>query len=355
VRIGIRVDAAATIGVGHLARCLALAHALRAYGADIAFVLRDLGFDAAARVRAEGFNSVVLPPPSAKPLPLSAVAHAAWAGVTAAQDAAETSQALAFADWVIIDHYAFDGAWHRGVRADLGCRIAAIDDLGDRHLAVDLVIDHNHAADHRAKYRGHVAEGTPLLGGPRYALLQPAFAEAPRCAVHAEVRSVGVFMGGADAAGYSLLALQALAAVGFDGEVEVVSTAANPNLAPLRAAVQSRNLTRLLLDQADLSRFFARHDLQVGASGVATWERCCVGAPTLAVIVADNQRLVLEPLAAMGVLLAVDQVPPGLAAMARGLQMLIDKHSMRQRLSQAGQALVDGRGASRVANYLVNL
>lgn len=46
----------------------------------------------------------------------------------------------------------------------------------------------------------------------------------------------------------------------------------------------------------DLSAFFGRYDLQIGAGGGATWERCFVGAPTLAVAYADNHAPVLAPL-----------------------------------------------------------
>ena len=49
-----------------------------------------------------------------------------------------------------------------------------------------------------------------MLGGPRFALLGPAYAEAPRCAPGASVRSIGIFLGGTDPAGLSASALRRL-------------------------------------------------------------------------------------------------------------------------------------------------
>lgn len=357
MNVGLRVDASTQIGTGHVARCLALAQALRAAGAMPHFVLRDLGMDAASHIRAAGFEVTRLPSPARPWRGDSDIAHAAWAGVGQEEDAADTMQALSSRSpsWVIVDHYAFDATWHRAIARALGCRLAAIDDLADRSLDVSVLIDHNFAGDHRAKYHARITDQVAILGGPRHALLGPAYADAPRCEVGDDVTSIGVFMGGSDAGGYSLMALSAIEAVGFAGEVEVAATSANPGLQELRAAVAQRPGTALSLDLPDLAAFFARHDLQIGAGGGATWERCCIGAPTLAVVVAENQRRVLEPLAELSVLATGEETPPTVGSLARGLRAMLEDAALRRRLSVAARHLVDGRGANRVAGRLLSL
>lgn len=354
MNIGMRVDASAQIGTGHMARCLAFAQALAAAGARVRFIVRNLGIDSASRLRAAGQEVVVLAPPSGRAI-ASLVPHASWAGVDASEDVEQTAEALADLEleWLVIDHYAFDAEWHAAAGRTLGCRVCAIDDLGDRDLAVDVLIDHNHATSHRDKYHGRLPESVPILGGPSYALLSPVYAGATRHAVREAVRTVGVFMGGADIGGYSCTALEALALAGFEGEVEVVSTRANPELEALQEAVGHWPGARLTLDLPDLSQFFARHDLQIGASGGATWERCCIGAPTLAVVVADNQRHVLDPLAKLDVLWPVTHYPPTAAAIARQLRPILDNPDLRRKLAAAGRKLVDGRGAARAAAHLL--
>ena len=53
-----------------------------------------------------------------------------------------------------------------------------------------------------------------------------------------------------------------------------------------------------------MAAFFARHDLQVGAGGGATWERCCIGSPMVALVLAANQSMVVSALDCLGALRA---------------------------------------------------
>jgi UDP-2,4-diacetamido-2,4,6-trideoxy-beta-L-altropyranose hydrolase len=347
----LRVDASARIGLGHVKRCLALAHALRGQGGAVLFITRDLGVDVKKQVAREGFDCLVLSPPLGRPLD-SGVPHATWAGVDQAVDASETAAELSgrLVDWVVVDHYAFDARWHQQVAEATNGRIAVIDDTADRPLRCNVIVDHNVADDHHEKYACKAGKGTPILGGPRYSLLGPAYANAERHALGNEVRSIGIFMGGADAGGYSAIALRACRKC-FRGPIEVVSTRDNPHLGALEDAVRQDANTTLALDLPDLSAFFRSHDLHVGAGGGATWERCCMAVPTVAMAVATNQLAVLEPLSAQG---AVELVEPLEEAITIAVRGLIEDPSARRLLALRASRLVDGLGASRVAHYLIN-
>lgn len=356
MNIALRVDASASMGTGHLARCLALAHALRALGAKPHFVMRDLQAQTTSRLQAAGFDMTVLPVPREPWSAAGSTAHAAWAGVEQERDAEQTVQALAGLSpaWVVVDHYAFDATWHRLVAGGLGCRIAAIDDLADRALDVSMLVDPNLTANHREKFRGLVSGLTAVLGGPRYALLGPDYANAQRYQASDTVRSIGIFMGGSDAPGHSLMALSAVQAAGFQGEVEVVTTSANPGLRALREAVATRAGTSLCVDLPSLAPFFARHDLHIGAGGGSTWERCCIGAPALVLQVASNQAAVVPQLAALGAIATLPQgLKPETRPVAQVLERLLTDVSARRRLTQASAGLVDGHGAARVALALL--
>lgn len=354
MKIAVRVDGSRAIGTGHVRRMISLAKALREMGGDIVFLWRDLGLDNGAEFSAAGFPSLRLAAPSQPFTPaLGEPPHARWAEVPASVDAAETVAALANAriERVVVDSYAFDARWHRTVGDALGVPIAVIDDLADRELLADLVVDHNFAPDHRVKYAGRLPAATRLLGGPRFALLDPGYASKPRLALHQDVRSIGVFMGGADPANATARALDAIAATGFAGETEVVATSANAHLPELIARAEASPRLKLSVGLPDLSGFFARHDLQIGAGGGATWERCCIGAPTLGVVVADNQHASLRPLAEAGVLAVCDSLD--VEALARALGALIGDSRRRAAFAEASRALVDGPGACRVAAALM--
>lgn len=350
MKVAIRVDASRAIGTGHVRRMLALAAALRSCGARVQFITRDLGLDVPAMTRAAGFDCTVLPPPDGAPF-VSNVLHGMWAEVDPARDAAQT---LALLDpgtkWLVVDHYAFDEAWHGAIRMGTRCRIAVIDDLADRAIDADILVDHNYAPDHRAKYSGRIGARTKLLGGPRFALLGPAYADAPRHQPADTVNSIGIFLGGVDQANVSLAALEGVARAGFDGPVEIVSTGANPHLSALQEAAAARPGTTVSTDLPDLAAFFARHDVQIGAGGGATWERCCIGAPTLLLVAADNQLAVAPALRDAGVVATPDPLRAlDPASIAAALGPLLADRALRRDMSVRSRELVDGRGALRVA------
>lgn len=352
-RVAIRVDASAIMGTGHLKRCLSLAQALAGAGAQTLFICRPLDAVAAQLLAPTNVAVNWLPaaPGGFAPGP-GAPPHARWAGVPQAQDAEETAQALAGwrPDWLVIDHYAFDAAWHQALRHALGCRLLVIDDTADRVLDADALLDHNWDADHRAKYAGRLRREPVWLTGPRFALLSAAYRNAPRHAFHDRVRSIGIFMGGTDPDGVSARALSACRAAGFDGPVEVVSTSASPHLGALRAACTADPAATLTLDEPDLAAFFARHDLQIGAGGGATWERCCVGAPSILVALAVNQAPVLRAIDALGIAI---RSGPSREELTDRIRQMLHHPAQRLRISQAAVQQVDGRGAERVAYHLV--
>lgn len=343
MNVAFRVDATASMGIGHVKRCLSLARALVAAGMRTIFITRKGSYGAAEFITAEGVECCLLPAvPTAGGFDL---------GVAAEDDARDTAAILAGVenlDWVVTDHYGIDAHWHQAFRRQRSTRIACIDDLGNRPHAADLLIDHNFVADHRAKYQGLFPKDKLLLGGPRYALLGPAYAEAPKYKPHPQVRSVGVFMGGTDPGGASARCVKVLLdEVGFTGQVAIATTSANPHLEALREFCRCMPRTSLLVDLPDLAGFFAAHDLQVGAGGGAMWERCCMGVPTLAVALADNQLEVLPALSQAGVVRWLPDLDQ--EALRDAMQSLITDASGRASLAQAGKRLVDGRGATRVA------
>lgn len=352
MRVGIRVDASPIMGTGHLRRCLSLAQALRRQGDKLCFVSRALGVDSRKLIQQQDFRHAIILPHGKGALPDPMIPHSEWAEVELAEDIDQSIAALeAFApDWVVVDSYSFDARWHDAIRRGLACKIAQIDDVADRTIAPDMLIDHNYVDDHCAKYAGRLRGQPVVLGGPQFALLGPSFESARRYSFVHEVRSIGVFMGGVDIGNYSATVLDALDQAGFDGPVEIVTTSANPNLELLRAKAVHRAKTHICVDLPNLADFFARHDLQVGAGGGASWERCCVGVPTLLVVIAANQQAVAPQLACQGIVALAAR--PTRNEIADQLAELLRNPDKRRELSIRSRQLVDGRGASRVAKEM---
>ena len=104
----------------------------------------------------------------------------------------------------------------------------------------------------------------------------------------------------------------------------------------------------------EMAALLAVADLAIGAGGSATWERCALGVPTLALCVADNQREVLRHAARAGLVHAPDIAADDAAAIALHLAALLASDGLRHHLSRACLSSLDARGAHRVAAALID-
>lgn len=344
----IRADASARIGIGHVRRCLTLARALADHGCVVRFATCGEGVALASLLAEFGHNAILLPAGDDADFYQST-----WARNRQLRDfdALAAAWTAAPPNWVVVDHYGLDAVWHEAARARWGCAILAIDDLADRSLAADVLVDHNWHWDHRAKYREWAAPTTILLGGPRYALIDAQFSSGPRPATGSTVESVGIFMGGTDPTAISGTVLHLLRQQGFAGPVEIVSTSLNAGLVELRDSMAGDQASRLTLDRPDLFDFFRQHDLFILAAGGTTWERMASAAAAIAIVTVANQREIADQLAADGLQWTVTAGDwPTLREL---LASLLHDASSRRAIADRGRALVDGRGAERVALALV--
>ena len=348
MQIILRADASLHIGIGHVRRCLTLARALRGFGAEVRFAIHDWGADPAPLLGEFADRALRLP----SPCPNQSADPASWLPHGQAYDFRELQIALDGdrPDWIIIDHYAVDAEWHDLARREFGCRILAIDDLADRPLHADLIVDPNWDRDHRAKY-GDVSGEAELLGGPRYALIDPRHASGEPRELSSEVGSIGIFMGGTDPGRATIPVLETVRAAGFGGEVGIVTSSLNPDMALIRAASSSDGNAVVDVDLPDLTEFFRRHDLFILAAGGTTWERMASAAPAVAVVTAENQRDIASQLAGEGLQWVIEA--GDWAALRATLLMVLADAAGRLEQASRGRDLVDGQGAERVAAALM--
>lgn len=342
MRVAFRVDADPVLGTGHLIRCLALAEALAALGDRCSFLCARVPAGLAGQVEAAGHALVRIDLPEW----ILPEGLGGWPEALQHADAEASLGAAEDADWMVVDHYGLDARFERVVRA-AGLSCLAIDDLGRTH-ACNLLLDQT-AREGPAPYP---AEAAPVqLLGPRFALLRGAFATA-RAGLGARggpVRRLFVMMGGSDPGNATGLALDAVEMAGLgDLPLDVVTGSANPNLPVLRRRLTGREGWTLHVDSADVPALMAAADLAIGAGGTATWERCGLGLPALAIGLAGNQLDLLTEAARLGLLHHVPG-PPDAGRLARHLAVVAESPGLRANLSARGLETVDARGAARVA------
>ena len=317
------------VGLGHLRRCLSLAEALRRLGTDCFFLL-DEDPVCIDQVAAAGFEAICI-----------------QSGEDLSQTIEQCRRRKAQA--IVADSYALDAAYLIGLR-ETKAMVAVIDDLADRELPVDLVV--NGAID-AAKLAYHAEKTTRFLLGPQYVLLRPEFAEEPKRTIAEQVRHVLVTLGGGDPEQLTPKLVRWAADTFKDVSVDVVIGPMfdNQNLpsAELAATVYSnpQNIRSLMLGA----------DLALCGGGQTTYELAATGTPAVAIRLADNQTQNLAGLNSAGALVwAGDAHDADLEATTkRALTALAGDPVRRAALSQRGRVLVDGQGATRVAHTILDL
>ncbi len=316
-------------------RDLALAQALQARGASCTFAAPEWGERLLQRFATKA--------PAVQSLPRSGDPVA----IARALDGVEP-------DVLVLDDYDLTAADVALLRRP-GLRIVVIDDLADRPYDCDLLVDPGFGRNGQ-DYAGLTPPGCRVLTGPGHALLRAGFAEGARPKmIAAQVSRVFVSFGLSDVDAVTVRVVEHLRTsfpmLVFD--IALASDAAS--LPRLRALAGGGPYLNLHPDARDVVSLMKAADVAVGAGGSATWERCALGLPTLAVVVADNQRAMIGRLAKADAVLQVDLGDPDFDE--RLLEMfgrLLDP-AVRRALSQVSGAVCDGRGAARVAEAILAL
>ncbi|KGE79129.1 UDP-2,4-diacetamido-2,4,6-trideoxy-beta-L-altropyranose hydrolase [Halomonas salina] len=366
--IAFRADASRRIGSGHVMRCLTLADALTAQGATCHFLCRPHDGHLIERISAHGHQVHRLPPAEEDHDEVaSAVAgedapeHADWLGVEWPVDAEQSRHILATLrpDWLVVDHYALDARWETIVTPE-GCRVLVIDDLADRAHRADLLLDQN-LGRWASDYAGLVPEVCRVLVGPAHALLRPEFADWRDTSLarrqHPRLRHLLITLGGVDADNVTRQVLDSLSrcALPDDMRISVVMGATAPWLDDVRA--QARRMpwpTEVVVNVDDMARRMAEADLAIGAAGSTSWERCCLGVPTLTVVLADNQEGVAQALADVGVARHLGDAEAFAETLPFELAACQEPATLAS-LSQAASRLTDGLGTGELVRHLISL
>jgi UDP-2,4-diacetamido-2,4,6-trideoxy-beta-L-altropyranose hydrolase len=325
-------------------RCLALAQAWQDAGGQGHFALASQVPALEARLRDEGMSVHHLEPEVGNPLDAAATA--------------ELAHQLGAA-WVVADGYHLDATYQQAIRA-AELKLLFIDDYGHAgRYCADVVLNQNIYAD-ESLYACREPH-THLLLGTRYALLRREFWpwRGWRREIPTVARKVLVTLGGSDPDNLTLTVLRALQRVDVDGlEVVVVVGGSNPHFQELEAASRHSlpgGAIRLVRNVTDMPELMAWADMAVSGGGSTCWELAFMGLPSLALILAENQRPVITGLDAAGAVINLGQ-PAALAPIeiARSLTELAATPGKRAAMTERGQALVDGDGARRVVQRMLS-
>lgn len=284
----LRADASATIGTGHIMRCLALAQAWQDAGGQAVFACAEMPDTLVARLEREQV-----------PVRCLDVAVAGEADIAA-------TVALAHqlgASWLVVDGYRFTPVFLDAVRSG-GPRVLAVDDMAHlERYPVDLVLNQNLSA-RRETYHGKLARDTELLLGPRYSLLRREFRSTvagTRAPLNGRARRVLLTFGGSDPENHTGTILQRLTTRAGGCEVCVLAGAANTHVPALRErAARSPFPCEVRVNVENVAEIMAWADVAITAGGSTVWELAAMRLPALIGAISEDQRVIGPALRRIG-------------------------------------------------------
>jgi spore coat polysaccharide biosynthesis predicted glycosyltransferase SpsG len=215
-------------------------------------------------------------------------------------------------------------------------RTAVILDQGGPPPATDLVVG---LPPWPAPERGRALTGLAYV-----CLRRDYWTPCPRD-VASEVERVLVTTGGTDKKGLGLALAVAVAERNPSMDVAVVSMGPRqPKSAPGVTVVNSPR---------SLHGALAEADVVVTAAGQTMLEALALGAPTIAMVTAENQRPGARIVAERGLALVLEA--SGRTGVLEAVAKLAGDQALRVDLAARAQAAVDGQGARRVARALAVL
>jgi len=339
-----RTDSSHNIGTGHVMRCLSLADATRRNDTNISFVCREGLGNLISYIENRGYEVHLLP-----------------GEIDIEKDRRLTKNILSKneskPDWLIIDHYDIGIQWESAMYG-LVNKIMVIDDLANRKHVCDLLLDQNYSKN-EDRYSGLVSGNCIKLLGPKYSILRPQFQKVRNNLRKRDggVNRILVFMGGADPKNVTSKALRAIRMLDrSDIAVDVVIGNLNPFHEEIKNLISKIPNTICHHNVENMADLMLSADLCIGAGGTTTWERCCVGLPTMTIILAENQKSISENLDKKGALINLgwyhNVTENNIKEVIEGL---FDNPRKMVSMSDKSRRFVDGEGVNRVCDAMTSI
>jgi len=308
------------VGLGHLVRCITLTKELLSRNVRAELRLKD-DEDAVAFARENGITPTVS------------------REETLLRDLSTSS-----ADMVVVDSYAFTSDDFRELAKQTV--LVVVDELGDREIPADLVINNNIYADDIA-----YPAAASVICGPKYCMLREPFRELEKPVHRHPPETVLVTVGGADIAGVFLSILTVVAEVTDSATVEAI---VGPYFSPPDGSPEDVQFHR---DPPNIHELMWDADLAVSGGGQTLYELAACGTPPVALTLGEDQVRNIEGFEEAGFCRSTGEPSQEEFndVLYRNLRTLSEDAKIRREMSERGLSIVDGKGVVRVADSIEKL
>jgi len=341
----IRCDAAPSIGFGQAVRCLALADELRDrhdMQVEFAMINGRLGIE---QVASKGYK--VHHPDQEE---LSVDDEGAWLQAVVR----ETQPRI-----LVLDvRTAFEPQVVRTTR-EQGVYTATIDDPSERRLVVDSAFYPPVPQVEKLDWSAFDGE---LRVGWEWVPLRPEFARArarrlSRVSDQSEPPRILVTMGGSDPGGLTMLALEALDRLDEDFTIDLILGGGFMHESAFQTwMVGAKRKYRVRRNVPDLSDLMVEIDLAVISFGVTAYEIATIGVPSIHLCLTEDHAESSISFSDAGMAVTLGHyIDASSDRIASAVQTLLANTAQRASISEQARDRMDGQGAARVSDELVQL
>ena len=163
-------------------------------------------------------------------------------------------------------------------------------------------------------------------------------------------------MGGTDPHNITAKVLQGLVEVEWQNHpiVDVVLSSRAPHLKKIIEQAKYYSLDmEVSVDVNDMARRMLEADLAIGAGGSTSWERCCLGLPSLIILLASNQSLIYSNLEANGIVIGLgDGFKLDPKTISSQINTLLGNSLLMKTMSLKSISLTNGLGVTKAVRVL---
>lgn len=342
MRYYFRADGNATIGAGHLMRCLTIADALQELPGlekeDICFLCADQASSAMAV--SQGYRAVLF--------------HTDYRNMEAElpllTDLLQTENPV-HKPVLLVDSYYITEWYLKAARQQ--AFIFLLDDMAKQAYPVDQVLNYNAFATEE-QYRQLYQEGNvKFYTGSKYVPLRPQFRQTGYT-LRETVQNILITTGGGDQENIAASIFETIEQPGF--QYHVVIGRYHPDFQGWLRREQEYPQLHVHHNVNDMASLMRDCDIAVTAGGTTIYELAAIGVPFLCFSYAENQERLTEYIGRRhiaGYCGAFHHNPKAtLAEIRRLTHGLIADPSLRRSMHENERNMVDGLGAMRIARLL---
>ncbi len=345
LKVLIRADANKTVSMGHVMRCLSIADALKSMGASVLFVCAKS--DAKELINKRGFDVSVLDTDFDKTID--------ELGKFSALIKQENP------DLIICDGYYFSSLYFEEIGKY--AKTVYLDDYSKDAYPVDVLINYNiygDLTDYEGIYKKAGVKLPKLILGTGYAPLRKEFIDAKPIEIKKDAPyDVLVSTGGSDSLHIAKTVADRFVESPKEGiKLNILVGPFSSDYDYLINLEKSHpDTVKIWSNITDMPGFLANFDYAISAAGSTTYELCRMGIPSVIFSMADNQDLINETFDSKKIIKSAGNAQKHfdetISNLLHCIYTIDECYEQRVMYSDAQKKCVDGKGALRIANFLI--